>query len=290
MRDIQKKRKRLKVLNEGSRSEREVQERRKVVKYIAELLRQEESFWKQRFRVLWLRDADRNTKIFHQKASQRKEKNHIFNLVNERGRVGRVSEEMNEGLREDYREEEVIEELNQMHPLKAPSIDGINGMNVTNIVLIPKKKAPDKMQDFRPFSLCNVVYKLVSKNARSNGGHMALKLDMPKAYDIVEWCFLESVLTHMGFEVAWVNQVVACVTSVSYKVSTNGELNVGVECIIFTRAKESEATAIRDILRDYELASGQQVSLDKTTVSFSRGTSLERRQRVTGRVECEGGG
>ncbi|XP_074300455.1 uncharacterized protein LOC141631720 [Silene latifolia] len=47
----------------------------------------EESFWRQRSIALWLRDGDRNTNLFHQKASQRKEKNHIAKLIDERGRV-----------------------------------------------------------------------------------------------------------------------------------------------------------------------------------------------------------
>ena len=57
----------------------------------------------------------------------------------------------------------------------------------------------------------------------SKTGFMALKLDMSKAYDRVEWVFLQKVLLKMGFKEAWVGLIMQCVTTVTYSILVNGE-------------------------------------------------------------------
>lgn len=52
---------------------------------------------------------------------------------------------------------------------------------------------------------------------------MALKLDMSKAYDGVEWIFLEQIILRMGFREAWVALIMECITTVSYSILVNGE-------------------------------------------------------------------
>ena len=122
------------------------------------------------------------------------------------------------------------------------------------------------MYEFRPISLCNVIYKIISKvlanrlkpiindiisksqsafianrlitdnvliafeslhhmktNCTGRTGFMALKLDMSKAYDRVEWCFLENFLLKMGFQESWVAMIMECITTVMYSILVNGE-------------------------------------------------------------------
>ena len=52
---------------------------------------------------------------------------------------------------------------------------------------------------------------------------MALKIDMSKASDRMEWLFLEKMMGKLGFAERWINLIIRCVTSVTYNLLLNGE-------------------------------------------------------------------
>lgn len=53
--------------------------------------------------------------------------------------------------------------------------------------------------------------------------YVAIKTDMSKAYDRVEWSFMEALLLKFGFGAQWIHLIMKCVSSVSYQVLINGE-------------------------------------------------------------------
>ena len=208
----------------------------------------------------------------------------------------RISTEMNNTLLAECKEAEIKSALNQMHPTKVPRSEGmppifyhkywdvvepnvincvldilnsgrmLRSLNETYICLIPKVKCPQKVTDFQPISLCNIIYKIVSKvlanrlkkilpevisekqsafiperqiidnvlvafeimhriNQKRNGNEcqMAVKLDMSKVYDRVEWAYLEEIMRKMGFQKKWISLSMMCVKTMSFSILINGE-------------------------------------------------------------------
>ena len=54
-------------------------------------------------------------------------------------------------------------------------------------------------------------------------GYMALKLDISKAYDQVEWLFLQNIMVKIGFPTGWIERVMSCVTTPSFSILVNGK-------------------------------------------------------------------
>lgn len=67
-----------------------------------------------------------------------------------------------------------------------------------------------------------VLHSMKISKAKNNGS-MAIKLDMSKAYDRLEWNFIRAVMEKLGFNATWVSWIMQCITSASYAVLINGE-------------------------------------------------------------------
>ncbi|KAK5775534.1 hypothetical protein PVK06_043435 [Gossypium arboreum] len=68
-----------------------------------------------------------------------------------------------------------------------------------------------------------VHYLQSAKNSPNKG--FVIKLDMSKAYDHVEWNFIEEVMRRMGYADIWVDKIMNYVRSVRYVVKCNSTLS-----------------------------------------------------------------
>jgi hypothetical protein len=60
------------------------------------------------------------------------------------------------------------------------------------------------------------------KHKQGNGGLMALKLDMEKAFDSMEWSFLLRILSLLGFHPKWINWIHQCISTSSFSIMLDG--------------------------------------------------------------------
>jgi len=137
-----------------------------------------------------------------------------------------------------------------------------NPINANFISLVPKTDNPSSFEDFEPISLCNCLYKIISKVisrklkvilskhiSRENFGFLegrqiheaigvaqeglhniklkklkavVVKIDLSKAFDRVNWLYIIMLLIHLGFGLVFVNWIMPCLSSVSFSILLNG--------------------------------------------------------------------
>ena len=160
-REIQHMKRELQELRESPNRSGPVHIELKIIERLTKLYHREEILWRQRARVEWLMQGDKNTYFFHLRASRRRRKNQIKALQRPNGELTenvsemenltntfyrdlytsegvhdmeqvletvptKVTAAMNESLNAPYSQEEVKVVLFQMYPTKAPGPDGFS--------------------------------------------------------------------------------------------------------------------------------------------------------------------
>lgn len=66
------------------------------------------------------------------------------------------------------------------------------------------------------------IFHSLKARKRQATSYMAVKTDITKAYDRLEWKFLEETMRHMGCDERWIRMIMTCISSVSNSVLING--------------------------------------------------------------------
>ncbi|GKV24205.1 hypothetical protein SLEP1_g33843 [Rubroshorea leprosula] len=136
------------------------------------------------------------------------------------------------------------------------------GSNASFIVLVPKKENPQCLGEYRPISLIGCIYKIISKilanrlrkvmssligpqqsafiegrqitdgiiifnemvhEAKSSKKPVLIfKADFEKAYDSINWKFLDSMMSKFGFSHKWRTWIRECISSAIVSILVNG--------------------------------------------------------------------
>ena len=137
-------------------------------------------------------------------------------------------------------------------------------LNKNHIALIPKVQGPETLGNYSPISLCNTVFKIITKIivarlmpilgelispfqtafmpgrrgtdnviivqelihtiSKKSGrvGYMAIKIDLEKAYDKLEWSFIKDILGKANLPENLIQVIMSCVSTLSSSVLFNG--------------------------------------------------------------------
>eukprot|EP00253_Pinus_taeda_P004728 PITA_04728 len=165
------------------------------------LCKQEEIFWRQKSRVQWLKEGEKNTRFFHGSTMANRAHNRISSIKDGEGNLLNSHEDIEAVLVQHFRgiakekisdrehfikdltrhilrlvsrednfnlnrlvtEEEVSEDILNVVEDSKMNRTILKVLNTSFVSLIPKQDNAQTPDRFRPIALCNVVYKIISK-------------------------------------------------------------------------------------------------------------------------------
>ncbi|GJT58681.1 RNA-directed DNA polymerase, eukaryota, reverse transcriptase zinc-binding domain protein [Tanacetum coccineum] len=227
-----------------------------------EAVTDEEKLLAQKARIKWLNEGDKNSSYFHKVIKGRRSRNRVDVICDERAILddeGLFSTMLNQDEAEDMirvvSNKEIKDAMFDIGDNRAPGPDGYSSLffkrawNVVgndvcdvvkeffdsgqmlgelNATLISLKLVQINQSAFIPGRVIQDNILLSQEILRGYGRQQgpkrcAMKIDLQKAYDTVNWNFLELILKKFGFHTRIVGWIMQCVKTVGFTVCINGK-------------------------------------------------------------------
>ncbi|OMO52408.1 reverse transcriptase [Corchorus capsularis] len=266
-----------------------------------EVLYQEELLWYQKSRKQWVRDGDRNTRFYHLSTLMRGSRNKIVGLkVND---VWVTDDEVLKAYALQFYANLFSFRESVAMGLKAPGPDGMQPLFFQRewlivreklllfvnqalsegffpldlakalMTLIPKCKNPQTMVDFRPISLLNTTYKVLSKLLVSRLRPLLQKLVGPwhssflpergTTDNIIAMQELAQIIQDRVHRKQWKP------VKIGRRGPSLSHLFFADDLMLFAQADENQLGVVMEFLREFASASGLSMSLSKSKLFIS---------------------
>ncbi|GKA37485.1 copia protein [Tanacetum coccineum] len=153
-------------------------------------VKDEEKLLAKKARINWLNEGDKNNSFFHKVIKGRRSRNRVVVICDEQGIVKTYSalltQDGAEDMIKDVSDKEIKEAMFDIEDNKAPEI--LRGYG--------RQQGPKRC---------------------------AIKIDLQKAYDTVNWDFLEIILNNFGFHQKMVGWIMKCVRATGFSMCINEE-------------------------------------------------------------------
>ncbi|XP_048629925.1 uncharacterized protein LOC125602131, partial [Brassica napus] len=303
---------------------------------LVDAYKEEEFYWQQRCKEKWATKGDLNTKYYHASVKYNRARKQITKLRDENGQdhfseeakgevaseyfrnlfkstnggdfsqlfegfSSRVSPSMNESLSKEVSNEEIISKImvSRLKPLMADIV------SPTQSAFVEERLITDNIL------IAHEVIHALKTNEQMSSGFMAIKPDMSKAFDRVEWGYLRALLRALGFEENWIEKIMFCVSTQRglrqgdpmspflFVLCTEGLIhlmhkaveNGSIHGIQFSEEASEQANKLIEILQIYESATGQLINVAKSAITFGvkvKDNIKAEIKQITG-IEKEGG-
>ncbi|GJT13483.1 RNA-directed DNA polymerase, eukaryota, reverse transcriptase zinc-binding domain protein [Tanacetum coccineum] len=124
-------------------------------------------------------------------------------------------------------------------------------------------------------------HELLKGYERKDGpNRVAMKIDIQKAYDTINWKFLEAILKGFGFHEKMVQWIICCISTATFSISVNRESFD--DLLMFYHGDKGLVSTLKEAIDEFGTFSSLKPNYDKSTIIFGS-VQMKDKQEI---LEC----